>query len=87
MAQPLPQQDNPDWSHQFESLFSSPLGKELLRELTKVHDAKVSEAEDAPDQGTAFGLLKTAAGVTLALAHLQFLAIVPKDEGGKDNKT
>lgn len=79
------QQSDSDWSHQFKSLMSSPLGKELVSELTKRHDSLVADAERAEDQSTAFGLLKQASGVTLALAHLQFLAIVPEAEGGKDS--
>lgn len=72
-----------DWSEQFKSLLSSPLGEELLRELNVRHDLLVKDAEDAQTQETAFGLLKQAAGVIKAVEHLKFLAVAPTDEGGK----
>lgn len=85
MAQPLPNQEYPDWSPQFQALLSSPLGAELLSELSKVHDRKVADAEGAKSPDEAFGLLKEASGVTIAIGHLQFLA-VPKGEGSGDKK-
>jgi len=73
-----------DWANQFKSLLSSPLGAELIRELKEnQHDTLISKAENAKEQGDAYGLLNKAAGITLAIEHLQMLAVVPKDEGSK----
>ena len=74
-----------DYSEQFKSLLSSPLGAELLRTLQEdVRDNILAEAGKAESQEKAYGLLKQASGVTLAIEHLQFRAVVaPKDEGGK----
>lgn len=73
-----------DWSKQFNSLLSSPLGVELLRTLREdLHDSIIADAEKADSQETAFGLLKQGAGVIRSIEHLQFLAVTPTDEGGK----
>ena len=73
-----------DFSPQFKSLLSSPLGAELLRALREdVHDNLVEKAEVSNSQESAFGLLKQASGVIKAIEHLQFLAVAPTDEGGK----
>lgn len=73
-----------DWSNQFNSLLSSPLGKEMIRTLKEDLRASIIEdAEHAKSSENAFGLLKEARGVIRCIEHLQFLAVVPKDEGGK----
>lgn len=73
-----------DWSQQFKSLLSSPLGVELLRTLREdVHDNLVEKAEVSDGQESAFGLLKQASGVIKTIEHLQFRAVTPTDEGGK----
>lgn len=75
-----------DWSHDFKSLLSSPLGVELINSLNEVHDGLVDDAKQAGSPEKAYGLLKEARGVTLALGHLQFRAVTPKVEGSKDIK-
>lgn len=72
-----------DWSNQFKSLFSSPLGKELMSQLNIRKEQLLDEATQAKSQDIAFGLLKEASGVNLAIGHLMFLSVVPKDEGDK----
>lgn len=73
-----------DWSKQFDSLLSSPLGVELLRTLREdVHDVLIREAQDAKTQESAYGLLKQASGVIKSIEHLQVQAVTPKDEGSK----
>lgn len=73
-----------DWSQQFNSLLSSPLGKELLRTLKEdLYSSIVDDASKAKGSENAFGLLKEARGVIRCIEHLQFLAVVPTDEGGK----
>lgn len=74
-----------DWSQQFNSLLSSPLGKELMRTFKEdLHASIIDDAEKAKSQETAFGLLNQARGVIRCIEHLQFLAVVPGDEGGKE---
>lgn len=76
-----------DWSNQFNSLLSSPLGKELIAQLNERNAQLLAEAQTAESQEKAFGLLKQASGVILAIEHLQFLSVVvPTDEGGKVKK-
>lgn len=73
-----------DWSKQFNSLISSPLGIELLRTLREdLHAGIIEDAEHADSQETAFGLLKQAAGVIRSIEHLQFRSVLPKDEASK----
>ena len=74
-----------DWSPQFNALLSSPLGAELLNELNILKQRLQDDASGADTSETAFGLLREAGGVIKAIEHLQFLAVVPKDEGNKDN--
>jgi hypothetical protein len=62
------------------------LGTELIRELNERHNQLISEAENAESQEKAYGLLKQASGVILAVEHLQFLSVVPADEGSKVKK-
>lgn len=75
-----------DWSNQFNSLLSSPLGQELIRELNERHSQLVTDAEAADSQEKAYGLLNQARGVILSIEHLQFLSVVPTDEGSRSNK-
>lgn len=78
--------NRPDWSKEFETLLSSPLGKELLAELTLLKQRMLDEAALAKDAETAFGLLREAGGVIKSIEHLQFLsAVVPAVEGSRDN--
>lgn len=73
--------DREDWSNQFESLFKTPLGQELLRTLKEdLHASIIEDAEAAQTQESAFGLLKEASGVIKALEHLRFRSVVPRDE-------
>jgi len=74
-----------DWSNQFNSLLSSPLGKELISQLNTRKVQLVMDATKEKTQETAFGLLKQASGVILAIEHLQFLSVLPADEGSKNN--
>lgn len=70
-----------DWSNQFNSLMTSPLGKELVRTLKEdLHASIIEDAEKAKTQESAYGLLKQASGVIKTIEHLQFLAVVSKDE-------
>lgn len=72
----------------FQNLFSSALGMELLRSLQEdLHDNLVREAESSDNitESARLRLLNNAQGVTKAIAHLQFLAAVPTDEGDKVN--
>ena len=73
-----------DWSKQFNSLLSSPLGVELIRTLREdVYANLVADAVRAKSQENAFGLLKEAGGVIKAIEHLQFKSVTPSDEGSK----
>lgn len=73
-----------DWSEQFKSLLSSPLGKELVRTLREdLGDNIVQDAQKAASPNEAFGLLKESRGVIKSIEHLQFRATVPTDEGSK----
>jgi hypothetical protein len=72
-----------DWSKQFEALLSSPLGKELIAQLELRKQQLQDEAAQAKSSEEAFGLLKEAGGVITAIAHLRFLAVVPRDEGSQ----
>jgi hypothetical protein len=74
-----------DWSQQFHSLLSSPLGDELIRQLNKLRQQQFEKAEDAKTDGESLRLLNRAGGVKLVIEHLMFLAVVPKDEGSKHN--
>lgn len=72
-----------DWSKQFNSLLSSPLGVELISQLNIRKEQLMDNATSAKTQEAAYGLLKEASGVIKAIEHLMFLSVVPKDEGGK----
>jgi len=74
-----------NWSSQFNNLFSSPLGKELLNELNILKQRLQDDASSAETAESAFGLLREAGGVIKTIEHLQFLSVVPTDEGDKDN--
>lgn len=75
-----------DWAQQFKALLSSPLGEELLRGLENdLHKSTIQGAEKAESQEKAFGLLKEASGVMLAVGHLKSRAVVPKEEGSQGN--
>lgn len=74
-----------DWSGEFNTLLSSPLGKELQSSLNARRGQLLGEAEEALDSEQK-NLLNQAKGVRLALEHLQFRAILPKDEGSKASK-
>lgn len=72
-----------DYSRAFKDLLSSPLGEQLISELNARKSQLLDEAATAKTQENAFALLKQASGVILAIEHLQFLAVVPTDEGSK----
>lgn len=73
-----------DFAKAYQDLLSSPLGKDLLKELRQLQGGLTDEAAKAQTPDTAFGLLKEAGGVIKAIEHLQFLsAVVPTAEGGK----
>lgn len=74
----------PDYSREFESLLSSPLGKELISELELKHDSLIRDAQSENTIENAFGLLKEASGVKLAIGHIQFLSVLPKSEGSQE---
>ena len=76
--------DKEDWAPQFKTLLSSPLGKELIRDLNDTKQRSLTEAAKADTPDKAFGLLKEAGGVIKAIEHLQFRSVTPEDEGGKD---
>lgn len=77
----------PDYSQEFKALVSSPLGKELLRELEQARQSQLESAENAETSEQAFSFTKQAAGVKLAIGHLHSLAtILPTDEGDKSNR-
>jgi len=72
--------NNEDWSNDFNGLFNSALGKELLRSLKEdKHDSLIREAERATSADSAYGLIKEASGVMLAIEHMMFLSTVPTD--------
>ena len=75
-----------DWAKQFNSLLSSPLGKELIKTLNDRKQQLTDEAAKARTPNDAFGLLKEAGGVIKAIEHLQYRSVVPKDEGSKTQK-
>lgn len=73
-----------DWSKQFNSLMSSPLGEELVRTLREdLHESILTEARSADSQEKAYGLLKEASGVIKSIEHLKFRSVVPRDKGDK----
>lgn len=74
-----------DWSQEFNGLLSSALGKELMRSLKEdLHGSLIKKAQGAKTQDEAYGLLKEASGVMLAMEHMMFLsATVPITEGSK----
>lgn len=74
-----------DWADRFKSLLSSPLGVELIDSLTTRRADLLADAENAPASEQQ-RLLNQAAGVRLAIEHLQFRGIVPTGEGGKGQK-
>lgn len=49
-----------------------------------LHESIIRDAQSAETQDVAFGLLKEASGVMLAMEHMMFLASVPIAEGSKD---
>jgi hypothetical protein len=72
-----------DWSQQFRSLLSSPLGAELISQLNLIKGGLQDDASNADSQESAYALTQQARGVIKAIEHLQFLSVVPTDEGGK----
>ena len=78
--------DKQDWSDEFQGLFNSALGKELIRSLKEdLHDSILKDAQNAKTSDVAFGLLKESSGVIKSIEHMMFLsASVPKDEGERD---
>lgn len=73
-----------NWQKDFKTLFSSPLGEELLADLTAQQQKFMEEAGEATTSEEAYGLIKQAGGVKLAREHLLFRAsFAPKDEGDK----
>lgn len=70
-----------NFSQEFKSLLSSPLGTELVRELNVLADSYLESARREKTADKAFGLLKQVDGVMLAIEHLQSLAVVPENEG------
>jgi hypothetical protein len=72
--------NNEDWSGDFNGLFNSALGKELIRSLKEdKHDSIIREAERAQTSDEAYGLIKEASGVMLAIEHMMFLSTVPTE--------
>lgn len=77
--------DKTDWSNEFKSFVESALGKELIRSLKEdKHDNLIKEAQKAETQDIAYGLLKEASGVMLAIEHMMFLSTVFIDERSKN---
>jgi len=73
-----------DWSQQFHSLLSSPLGAELISQLNTIKGRLQDDASNADSQEAAYALTQQARGVIKAIEHLQFLSsVVPTDEGSK----
>jgi len=73
-----------DWSQQFNSFLKTPLGQELIRCLKEdLHGSLIEDAEKATNQDEAYGLLKQAGGVILAVGHLQSKGVLPKNKGNK----
>ena len=68
-----------DWAPQFDAWLASPLGKEFVNSLGQLRQSKLQEAENNSSES----LLNQAYGIRLALEHLQFRAILPKDEGNE----
>lgn len=73
-----------DWSNQLNSLFKTPVGQEVLRLLKEdLHGSLIEDAEKAETQEKAYGLLKQASGVILAVGHLQSKSVIPKSKVNK----
>jgi hypothetical protein len=73
-----------NWAPEFNSLLNSALGKELMRSLKEdLHESLIRKAQGAENSDNAFGLLKEASGVMLAMEHMMFLSSVPIDEDSK----
>lgn len=78
MAEP----NRSDWSRQFHDLLNSPLGVELIRVLEQdLHKSTIQSAEKSESMEVAYGLLKEASGVMLAVSHLKSKAVIPKASG------
>lgn len=79
--------ENKDWSEEFQSLFNSALGKELIRSLKEDrYEDLMRSAAKAETADRAYGLIKEASGVMLAIEHIMFLAAVLNRGGGNGNK-
>ena len=80
--------DRDQFSSKLDSLLSSPLGKELISELSKYRSDLIAEAEEAT-ASEQINLLNRAYGVRLAIERLQSVTalykFVPKGEGSKGN--
>jgi len=77
----------PDWNEQYRSLLLSPLGEDLLKELERLRQSTLENAEDAKSEFSNISFTKQASGVRLAIGHLHYLASPPTDEGGKKTGT
>lgn len=79
--------ENKDWSDEFHSLFNSALGRELVRSLKEDrYEELMRAAAKAETADAAYGLIKEASGVMLAIEHLMFLSAVLNRGGGNGNK-
>jgi len=67
-----------DFTEQYRALFGSTFGDDIEDKLKELRDSLVDDAGKAESQDKAYGLLKQASGVMLALSHLQGKAVVPK---------
>lgn len=78
--------DKPDLAPQYNNLLSSPLGEDLIDDLTTQAFNKFRQAGNAQTVDKGYALTNQAEGLMLAIEHLKFRAILPKDEGSKASK-
>lgn len=78
--------DRDQFSSKLDGLLSSPLGKELIKDLSEYRSNLLAEAEEAT-ASEQLKLLNRAYGVRLAIEQMRRVSslhkFVPKDEGSK----
>ena len=70
-----------DFTENYKNLFSSPFGEDIERVLREYRDSLIEDADKAQTQDSAYGLLKQASGVMLALSHIKGKAMLPTVRG------
>lgn len=66
-----------DFTENYKALFTSPFGEDIELKLKDLRDSLIDDADKAETQDSAYGLLKQASGVMLALSHIKGKAMLP----------